>query len=270
VFITAAGQTIYGTRGPLGSSFGSNALQSTIGNANYNALELSARHTSGRLEFVGSYTYGKSMDESSNIGEEVYPFQPSRSYALSAFDVKHNFVFSYEYQLPFDQYFHPNRLTRGWTLSGITRFSSGFPVTMINNGDNSLIGTNPNGVNNSSIDEPDYDGGALHLNGKPRQAGNHYFDTTVFSMNALGTPGTAKRRFFFGPGADNYDMALAKSLTLTGSKSMLFRVEAFNTFNHAQFNGPSSVDGNIGSSTFGDVISAAPPRILQGAVKFNF
>jgi Carboxypeptidase regulatory-like domain len=270
VFITAAGQTIYGTRGPLGSNFGSDALQSTIGNANYNALELSARHTSGRLEFVGSYTYGKSMDESSNIGEEVYPFQPSRSYALSAFDVKHNFVFSYEYQLPFDRYFHPNRLTRGWTLSGITRFASGFPVTMINNGDNSLIGTNPNGVNNSSIDEPDYDGGALHLNGNPRQPGNHYFDTAVFSMNALGTPGTAKRRFFYGPGADNYDMALAKTVALTGSKSMLFRVEAFNTFNHAQFNGPSSVDGNIGSSTFGNVISAAPPRILQGAVKFNF
>ena len=37
---------------------------------------------------------------------------------------------------------------------------------------------------------------------------------------------------------------------------MLFRVEAFNVFNHAQFNGPSSVDGNIGSSTFGNVVSA--------------
>ncbi|MGC1869931.1 MAG: carboxypeptidase regulatory-like domain-containing protein [Acidobacteriaceae bacterium] len=270
VFITAAGQIINGTRGPLGSSFGSNALQSTIGNANYNALELSARHTSGRLEFVGSYTYGKSMDESSNIGEEVYPFQPSRSYALSAFDVKQNFVFSYEYQLPFDRYFHPNRLTSGWTLSGITRFASGFPVTMVNNGDNSLIGTNPNGVNNSSIDEPDYNGGPLHLNHNPRQPGNHYFDTAVFSMNALGTPGTAKRRFFFGPGADNYDMAVSKTVALAGSRSVLFRIEAFNTFNHAQFNGPSSVDGNIGSSTFGDVISAAPPRILQGAMKFNF
>lgn len=270
VFVTAAGQTVLGTRGPLGSNFGSDALQSTIGSANYNALELSARHTSGRLEFAGSYTYGKSMDESSNIGEEVNPFQPSRSYALSAFDVKHNFIFSYEYQLPFDRYFHSYRLTRGWSLSGITRFASGFPVTMINNGDNSLIGTNPNGVNNSSIDEPDYNGGSLHLNHNPRNRGNRYFDTAVFSMNALGTPGTAKRRFFYGPGADNYDMALAKSLALTGSKSMLFRVEAFNLFNHAQFNGPSSVDGNIGSSTFGDVVSASPPRILQGAVKFRF
>ena len=187
--------------------------------------------------------------------------------------MKHNFVLSYEYQLPFDRLcVLANRVGNcgGWSLSGITRFASGFPVTMINNGDNSLIGTNPNGVNNSSIDEPDYNGGPLHLNRNPRTNGNNYFDTTAFSMNALGTPGNAKRRFFYGPGADNYDMALAKNLPLTESKSLLFRVEAFNVFNHTQFNGPSAIDGNIGSSTFGNAISAAPPRILQGAMKFNF
>ena len=70
-----------------------------IGHANYNALELSARHTSGRLEFSAAYTYSKSLDQSSNIGEEVNPFNPALSYALSSFDVKHNFVLSYEYQL---------------------------------------------------------------------------------------------------------------------------------------------------------------------------
>jgi hypothetical protein len=270
VYFPVGGGQVNGTRGPLGPNFGSNALQSTIGHANYNAVELSARHTSGRLEFSAAYTYGKSMDQSSNIGEEVNPFNPALSYAISSFDVKQNFVVSYEYQLPFDQLFHPDRLTKGWSLSGITRFASGFPITMVNNGDNSLIGTNPNGINNSSIDEPDYNGGALHLNHNPRANGNNYFDTTAFSMNALGTPGNAKRRFFYGPGANNFDMAVAKNLPLTESKSVLFRVEAFNVFNHTQFNGPSSVDGDIGSSTFGNAISAAPPRILQGALKFNF
>ena len=265
-----AGGQVNGTRGPLGLSFGSDALQSTIGHANYNALELSARHTSGRLEFSGSYTYGKSMDQSSNIGEEVNPFNPALSYAISSFDVKHNFVLSYEYQLPFDHFFHPSRLTRGWSLSGITRFASGFPATMINNGDNSLIGTNPNGVNNSNIDEPDYSGGPLHLNRNPRKNSHNYFDAADFSMNALGTPGNAKRRFFYGPGADNYDMAVAKNLPLTASKSLFFRIEAFNVFNHAQFDGPGSVDGNIGSSTFGKAISAAPPRIMQAVAKFFF
>ena len=270
IYYPITGGQVNGTRGPLGSNFGSNALQSNIGHANYNAFELSARHITGRLQFAAAYTYSKSMDQSSNIGEEVNPFNPALSYAISAFDVKHNFVVSYEYQLPFDQLFRPNRLSQGWSLSGITRFSTGFPINMVNNGDNSLIGTNPNGINNSSIDEPDYNGGPLHLNHNPRRSGNNYFDTTAFSMNALGTPGTAKRRFFYGPGADNYDMAVAKKLRLTESTSMLFRVEAFNVFNHTQFTGPSSVDGNIGSATFGDAVSAAPPRILQGALKFNF
>jgi hypothetical protein len=204
------------------------------------------------------------------VSEEVNPFNPALSYALSSFDVKHNFVVSYEYQLPVDQLFRPSRLSKGWSLSGITHFASGFPITMINNGDNSLIGTNPNGINNSSIDEPDYNGGSLRLSSNPRKNGNNYFDTSEFSPNALGTPGTARRRFFYGPGADNYDMAVAKNLPLTESKSLLFRVEGFNVFNHTQFNGPGSVDGDIGSSTFGNVISAAAPRILQGAVKFAF
>jgi len=270
VYYPIGGGQVNGTRGPLGSNFGSNALQSTIGSANYNALELSARHTSGRLEFSAAYTYGKSLDQSSNIAEEVNPFNPALSYALSSFSVKQNFVISYEYQLPFDRLLRPNRLSQGWSLSGITRFASGFPITMVNNGDNSLIGTNPNGINNSSIDEPDYTGGPLHLNHNPRRNGNNYFDATAFSMNALGTPGTSKRRFFYGPGTDNYDMAVAKKLPLTESKSLLFRVEAFNVFNHTQFSGPSSVDGNIGSSTFGNAISAAAPRIMQGALKFSF
>jgi len=270
VYYPIGGGQVNGTRGPLGPDFGSNALQSTIGHANYNALELSARHTSGRLEFSAAYTFGKTLDQSSNIAEEVNPFNPALSYAISSFDVKHNFVVSYEYQLPFDQLFRPDRLTRGWSLAGITRFSSGFPVTMVNNGDNSLIGTNPNGINNSSIDEPDYTGGPLRLSGNPRKNGNNYFATSVFPMNALGTPGNAKRRFFYGPGADNYDMAVAKKLAVTESKSLLFRVEAFNLFNHTQFNGPTAVDGDIGSSTFGNVINAAAPRILQGALKFTF
>jgi hypothetical protein len=270
VYYPIGGGQVNGTRGPLGSNFGSNALQSTIGHANYNALELSARHTSGRLEFSVGYTYGKSLDQSSNVSEEVNPFNPALSYAISSFDVKHNVVVSYEYQLPVEHFLRSNRLSSGWSLSGITRFASGFPVTMVNNGDNSLIGTNPNGINNSSIDEPDYDGGPIHLGVDPRKDADKFFNTDSFAMNALGTPGTSKRRFFYGPGAGNYDMAVAKKLALTDSKALLFRVEAFNVFNHTQFNGPTAVDGNIGSSTWGQVIGAAPPRIMQGAIKFNF
>ena len=277
VFTTASGQTVNGTRGPLGSNFGSNANQSTIGNSNYNALELSLRHTSKALQLFASYTYSKSIDQSSNVGEEVNPINPALSRALSAFDVTQNFVVSYAYELPFERLFRlSNRWTKGWTLSGITHFSTGFPVTLLNYGDNSLLGAEPNGINNYGVDEPQYTPGALQLNHNPRN-GRAAFNTSLFgcsstgcSLQPLGQPGNASRRFFYGPGIDNYDMALLKSVALTESKSLQFRFEGFNIFNHAQFYGPNSVDGNINSSSFGEIVGAAPPRLMQAAVKFIF
>ena len=263
-------ETESGTRGPLGANFGSNTNQATIGSSNYNALELSFRRTSKHLQLFASYTYSKSIDQSSNVGEEVNPVNPARSRALSAFDVTHNFVASYAYDLPFDRLFGAsNRWTTGWTLSGITHFSSGFPVTLLNYGDNSLLGAEPNGINNYGVDEPQYTSGPLNLNSNPRN-GRTYFNTSLFSLQPLGEPGNAKRRFFYGPGIDNYDMALLKSVKLGELRSLQFRFEGFNVFNHAQFYGPASVNGNINSATFGEVVSAAAPRLMQAAVKFIF
>jgi hypothetical protein len=177
---------------------------------------------------------------------------------------------SYAYELPFEHLFGvSNGWTKGWTISGITHFSSGFPVTLLNYGDNSLLGAEPNGINNYGVDEPQYTPGPLALNHNPRN-GQPYFNTSLFSLQPLGQPGNAKRRFFYGPGIDNYDMALLKSVPLTESKSLQFRFEGFNVFNHAQFYGPTSVNGNINSSSFGSVVSAAAPRLMQAAVKFIF
>ena len=65
-------------------------------------------------------------------------------------------------------------------------------------------------------------------------------------------------------------MTLQKNLKLTESKSFELRLEAFNAFNHAQFYGPLAVQGNIGSTAFGQVVSAAPPRLFQIASKIVF
>jgi hypothetical protein len=219
---------------------------------------------------LAAYTFSKSLDQSSNLGEEVNPLNPSLSRALSAFDITHNFVVSYSYQLPLERLLHAkNRWTEGWEFSGITRFSSGLPVTLVNYSDNSLLGAEPNGINNYGIDEPDVARGSLNLNSNPRN-GLNYFNASPFSENALGTPGNASRRYFHGPGMENFDLALLKNLHLTESKSLQFRLETFNVFNHAQFFGPQSVDGNISSSTFGQVVSAAAPRLVQLGAKFIF
>ena len=217
-----------------------------------------------------AYTFSKSIDVASSISDIVDPFNYKRTRALSAWDLTHNFVATYRYQLPFDRLVGRARwLTDGWTISGITRASTGFPVTLAEHGDNSLQGSLPNGVNNHSLDLPDYTPGDLRLNRNPRN-GQKYFNTSLFTGNALGTPGSASRRSFYGPGTLNFDLALLRNFVLTEGKTLQFRLETFNTFNHAQFFGPAAVNGDFGTGTFGQVIKAAPPRLVQLALKFTF
>jgi hypothetical protein len=243
-----------------------------MGNANYNSLQTSLKQTAGRFTFLASYTYGKSMDWTSSIQEQVNPFDFRKEYAISAFDLKHNFVFSYNYELPIAKLFRAsNRLTQGWTISGITRYATGLPVTFQSFGDNALVQVQNNGVNSVSIDLPDYSPslGPLDVNRNPRN-NSLAFNTNLFSPNALGTFGTSSRRFFYGPGIDNYDMALRKITRVTESSSLEFRFETFNTFNHAQFDGANSVDGNINDPTFGKILKSQPGRVSQVALKFSF
>jgi hypothetical protein len=269
-FTTAAGAVVNGTRPVFGSNFGSVDWLTTIGNSNYNSLQLSLRHTTRSLDIQAGYTYGKSMDNSSSISEQLNPSDYRATYAPSAFDLKHNFVLSYRYELPFDRLFHArNRLTQGWALSGVSRFSTGFPVTFTNASDNSLLGTQPDGVNSYGVDLPDVKPGPLNLNGNPRN-GLPYFNTSLYSLQPLGTPGDSARRLFYGPGMANYDVALAKSIALGEARSAQFRLEAFNAFNHAQFFGPASVNGEITSPAFGQVVSALAPRLIQASFKVSF
>jgi hypothetical protein len=194
----------------------------------------------------------------------------ARNTEFPAFDIKQNVVFCYNYELPFEKLLHTrSRLVQGWAVSGITRFATGLPVTFARFGDNALINVQNNGVNGISIDLPYVVPGNLQINHNPRNA-QPYFNTSLFTPNALGTPGNSSRRPFYGPGMDNYDLAVHKITKFTESRTLEIRFETFNAFNHAQFFGGSSVDGNISSATFGYVTHAAPPRISQVAAKFTF
>ena len=269
-YTTPSGAVIQGTREPFNSQFAAVTYQKTIANSNYNALQVNLRRSSGPLEFMVGYTYSKSLDESSSLAEAVNPIDPRFSRALSAFDMRHNFVASYKYRLPVSNVLQvQNAWTEGWAISGLTRFTTGFPVTLYNNNDTSLLGTIPNGINNNGVDTPNFASGNLEINTNPRN-GNHAFNTSLFTLPALGQAGTAPRRFFGGPGISNFDMALEKDMRLSESKLLEFRLEAFNVFNHAQFYGPAAVNGNISSANFGQVMSAASPRLIQLAAKFSF
>ena len=279
-FYPAAGGSV-AVRPRFGAALGGDGWFSTIGNSDYNSLQVSLRHSVGGLEFLAGYTFSKTMDNASGDGlgqgDNLNPENTRITRALSAFDVAHNFVISYNYRLPFEKLWRPNRLTSGWQISGITRFATGFPVYIQEPDDHSLLGTYQSGQGNA-IDEPNYTPGNLKFT-NPRKAVfpgaspqcpngcNPYFNTSLFSEDPVGQLGNANRRFFTGPGWNNWDMALVKDLHLTETKSLQFRGEFFNTFNHTQFGG---VTGNYQSSAFGFVTSANSPRIGQIAMKFIF
>jgi hypothetical protein len=124
-------------------------------------------------------------------------------------------------------------------------------------------------VNNYLLDTPQYLPGPLNIHTNGRN-GKPAFNTSLFPEENLGQLGNARRRVFYGPGINNFDLTFQKNVRLTESKSMQFRAEAFNAFNHAQFYGPASVDGHIEDPNFGRTVSAAAPRLVQLAAKFTF
>ena len=169
VFTRADGTVINGTR-PFAPDFGSITAQRTIGRSLYNAFEADLRYTrrarriSVRLHARASRWTRRRSSASRSIRSI-----PNATWAPSAFDVRHNFIASYNYDLPFERLFHAeNGWTKGWAISGITRLSSGFPVTLYNDTDSSLLGTFGNGVNNHLLDTPNYTPGCdLKINHDP-------------------------------------------------------------------------------------------------------
>jgi hypothetical protein len=270
-YINSMGQTVQGTRVGQGPDYGENTADKSVANSNYNALETTIRYQHHGSQFLFSYTYAKSIDQGSNLGEQLNPIDPRQSRTISAWDLKHDFVASYAWAIPVAGLVGTsNRLTEEWSLSGTTRFASGFPVTLFDNSDNSLLGTLGNGANNYLLDTPRQLEGSLKINTNGRN-GRLAFNTALFPEEALGELGNAKRRVFYGPGIENFDLTLQKSLRLGGARSLNLRVEAFNAFNHTQFYGPASVDGQVeDTANFGKIVSAAAPRFVQLAAKYSF
>lgn len=270
----ANGTVIHGTRHSLGNNWSdvyqklifsqNNSFTANIANSNYNAGQITVEHKAADMTFLGAYTYSKAIDNSSGFGQWVNFENPRLTRSLSSFDVTHNFVFSYNWQLPFDRAFAslPKRLTQGWNFTGITRFTGGLPVPLRQSGDYSLTGS-PN------TDVPNLVG-PVHIQ-DPRKPGpngpNTFFLPDAFASGPLGNFGNSPRQFFHGPGINNFDMGLMKRTAITESTAFELRVEFFNIFNHAQFNNPN---GNFSSSQFGLVTSARDPRIGQLSAKFYF
>jgi carboxypeptidase family protein/TonB-dependent receptor-like protein len=230
-----------------------------MANSSYNAAQVTLERKARDITFMVAYTFSKSMDNITGLKPTNYHL----NHALSPWDMTHNFVASYVWNVPFDRAFGgaPKRLTEGWTITGITRFATGLPITLGQTGDLSLTRTSsgydvPNVVGPVTIQDPRQPAASKR---------NMYFLPSAFSSEVLGQLGNANIRFFHGPGLNNTDFGLAKTVHITEAKSILIRAEYFNIFNHAQFQNPV---GNFASSQFGQVTSAQPPRIGQVSAKF--
>ena len=254
-----------------------NLLESRA-NSNYNALQVRfQRRLSRSFTTLASYMWSKSIDDASNFFSSAGdPNFPQNSYNVAAergrsnFDVAHRLSVSYSWALPFGkgrQYLANDgwvtSVLSGWETHGIITAQSGrpFTVALLSEIDNSGTGRSILGF--GANDRPNVAGNPELSNRTTEQ----WFNTSAFAFPAPGTFGNAGRNIVDGPGFQNVNVSLMKNTALSERLNLQFRAEAFNLFNHPNFNLP---DNFLGSPTFGRITSARDPRHIQFGLKLLF
>jgi hypothetical protein len=247
-------------------------------NSNYHALQarLQQRLTAG-LSLLASYTYAKSIDDASNFftsaGDPNFPQDSNNVRAergRSNFDVRQRLSVSYTYDLPFGKgrrYANDgglaSALLSGWQTNGVVTLQTGRPFTVAVLRDIDISNTGRSNLGFGANDRPNVVADPRLSNPTP----DRWFNTAAFAFPAFGTFGNAGRNTLDGPGFQNFNASLVKNTALTESLKLQLRAEAFNLFNHPNFNLP---DNFLGSPTFGRILSAQSPRHLQFGVKLLF
>src|SRR5262245_15383282 len=253
--------------------------------SNYNAMQMSVeKRFSKGLSGLASYTWGKALTESPDHistsgggpGLDTGTFKsPQDGYNLKAdkglaeFDIKQRLVVSYVYDLPFghERSYGQNwgraidAVFGGWQLSGIHVVQGGLGLTATLGGSSVLnLGgerqARPNLVGNPVLPAS-------------QRTVQRWFNTDAFAVfspspQAFGNAGVGIMR---GPNLVNFDFNLAKNFRVDESRTVQFRAETFNAFNHANFNPP---DIRKDATTFGQILSAQNARIMQFALKLYF
>lgn len=233
--------------------------------AAYHALTLSARRRAFKgLMFDANWTWSHSIDDASdpgatlnetNLPQNVYNLGAEK--ASSSFDHRHREVVSFIYQIPTPGTSGWVRSLFGqWQAGGNFTAQSGAPFTVNISSDQANIGAGP-------AQRP-------NLSGNPNdgpQTPQRWFDTSVFSLPALYSFGNAPRNVVIGPGLREFDLSLQKEIPLTDAARLQFRAEAYNLFNHPNFDIPNRT---AFTANFGSISSAQDSRQLQFALKLAF
>ena len=246
-------------------------LVENAANSHYNSLQFTARtSTWHNMNLSGTWTWahGFNLVDGELWNNLDNPYDKNYNWGSSGFDRRHVVNITYVYNVPFFRK-SDNKIAKaalgGWTLSGVTLFSSGTPLTIYNAQDNLGFG---GGTNNHAFQVSEV--------GYPKLK-NMWFTPSSFRQNYTGLNGTpdeslvwgnSPRGSVIGPGRNNFNISLFKNFQFTERVGFEFRVESFNTFNHTQY---TSVNTSIWDKTnFGRINGAADPRIFQLGGRISF
>jgi hypothetical protein len=265
-------------------------ILSGLGNSNYESTsaKLTRRLTAGLTALV-SYTYSKSLDNTSAVGSENAAFLPQAQngwcvtkacgeYSLSDFDARQRFVASILYELPvgkgkkFLSHGIASSFLGGWQLNSIITKSTGFPIEVVD-------GLNESN-SNTNVDRPNSTG----LAGQAiNPTTGQWFNIAAFQLQPFGSYGNAARNSVTGPGILSWDFSTLKNFSITETKYLQLRFECFNCANHPNFGDPGNVlssnqltSGGMaipGTGTFGEITglrAGIDMRELQFSLKFIF
>jgi hypothetical protein len=288
-----------------GNIYGTIDQISNIGNSHYDSLQAGLKKRVSRgLQFTANYTWSHSFDNGSGFENTSFggggfgglsatrafnPYVRSANYGPSIFDARNRLVIGYVYELP-----HPHttnallsRISKGWAISGITTFQSGFPMDVVDSSAWSLHDY-PGNSDFAAMDVPNLVSNIQYLNPRTTNSSTGtplWFNASSFvgycptNNNAPGCVpegafGNAPRNVLHGPGINNWDFQLFKDTNFTESTKLELRIEFYNVFNHEQF-WAGGIVNNIQAPNFGQVIADSPstgqgPRLIQLAAKFYF
>jgi hypothetical protein len=262
---------------PINSQFSSINISEDSAHSSYNSGQFTVAHPfRDGLEMRASYTYSHSIDDS--CGFAFYsgspctasnPFNLAADRASSSTDMRHNLTVAYLYQLPLQGLFRTHnrpRLLNGWELTGIFSAHSGLPYTV-------QIGYDSAGLGGGYFDplRPNIVPGQPVILG-PREGPNYELNQNAYAIPAPGQFGDLGRNTLRGAGFWNFDAGFFKTTQINERFKFQFRIEAFNLFNHPNFNVPGDNNSLVTpASSFGMADSVAnPERTMQIGLKLIF
>lgn len=237
--------------------------------SNYHSLQTSVnRRVVKGLQFGGSWTWSKAMNYD-GVSELVNP--KVWNYGLVSSDRTHVLKVNFLYDLPAApvQSSLVKAVLNNWQISGLTSMVSGVP-----------LGIGFTTTTGADITGSPTNGARIVVTGNPilpksERMFYRFFNTGVFQVPAKGTIGNAARTLIRGPGLNNWDLSLFKNFKIREKVNAQLRSEFYNAFNHTQFTGLDTTarfdaGGNQVNARFGQLTSAASPRIIQLALRCFF